>query len=149
MNDHEKWMRIAIEEANLAKNINEVPVGAVIVKNGKLLSKAHNQMISNNDSTAHAEIQAIRKACASEKNYRLVASTLYVTLEPCTMCLGAIIHSRISRVIFGASDFKSGVCGSCADLTLETFFNHKVEVVSGVLEGECKELLQSFFRLLR
>lgn len=149
MNDHEKWMRIAIEEANLAKNINEVPVGAVIVKNGKLLSKAHNQMISNNDSTAHAEIQAIRKACASEKNYRLVASTLYVTLEPCTMCLGAIIHSRISRVIFGASDFKSGVCGSCADLTSETFFNHKVEVVSGVLEGECKELLQSFFRLLR
>ena len=149
MNDHEKWMRIAIEEANLAKNINEVPVGAVIVKNGQLLSKAHNQMISTNDPTAHAEIQAIRKACIIEKNYRLVSSTLYVTLEPCAMCFGAMMHARIERIIYGAYDPKTGVCGSCEDLRDANCFMQEINITGGVLENECSKLLQSFFKSRR
>jgi len=149
MNDDEKWMRIAISEANLAKNEGEIPVGAVLIQNDKLIAKAHNQPILNHDPTAHAEIEVLRQAGSKLKNYRLLESTLYVTLEPCAMCLGAIMHARIARIVFGASDPKTGVCGSKADLTSEDFITHKVKVKGGVLEEESKEILQSFFKSRR
>jgi len=149
MNKDEKWMKIAISEANLAINDGEIPVGAVLIQNDKLIAKAHNQPILNHDPTAHAEVEVLRKAGKKLRNYRLSGSTLYVTLEPCAMCLGAIMHARIERIVFGASDPKTGVCGSKADLTSETFFNHKVQVVGGILEEENKEILQSFFKSRR
>ena len=149
MNEDEKWMKIAISEANLAKNEGEIPVGAVIVQNNKLIVKAHNKPILNHDPTAHAEVEALRKAGRKLKNYRLPGSTLYVTLEPCAMCLGAMMHARIERIVFGTSDPKTGVCGSKADLTSGAFFNHRIKVQGGVLEKETKNLLQSFFKSKR
>jgi tRNA(adenine34) deaminase len=149
MNIDEKWMKIAITEASVAKNEGEIPVGAVLIHNNKLIAKAHNQPILNHDPTAHAEVIAIRKAGKKLNNYRLAGSTLYVTLEPCVMCLGAIMHARIDRIVFGASDPKTGVCGSKADLTSEAFFTHKVKVHGGVLKEENKEILQSFFKSKR
>jgi tRNA(adenine34) deaminase len=149
MNIDEKWMKIAISEASVAKNEGEIPVGAVLIHNNKLIAKAHNQPILNHDPTAHAEVIALRKAGKKLNNYRLAGSTLYVTLEPCVMCLGAIMHARIDRIVFGASDPKTGVCGSKADLTSEAFFTHKVKVDGGVLEEENKEILQSFFKSKR
>ena len=149
MNDDEKWMKIAIFEANLAKVEGEIPVGAVLVLNDKLIAKAHNQPILNHDPTAHAEVEVLRKAGRKLKNYRLSGSTLYVTLEPCAMCLGAIMHARVERIVYGASDPKTGVCGSKTDLTSESFFTHKVKVDGGVLEEENKEILQSFFKSRR
>ena len=116
MSNDEEWMRIAIEEANLAMDKNEVPVGAVLVKNDTLIAQAHNKPITKNDPTAHAEIQLLRKAGEQQKNYRLPESTLYVTLEPCTMCFGAMVHARIDRIVYGASDPKTGVCGSRMNL---------------------------------
>ena len=107
MNQDEKWMEFAIEEAKKAKNKNEVPVGAILVKDQRIISRGHNQPISTNDATAHAEILAIRKASKAQNNYRLVNTTLYVTLEPCAMCLGALVHARVSRIVFGAHDFKT------------------------------------------
>ena len=149
MNEDEKWMQIAISEANLAKSKDEIPVGAVLIQNNKLIAQAHNQPISHNDPTAHAEIQVLRIAAKQQRNYRLVGSTIFVTLEPCAMCLGAMMHARIKRIVFGASDPKTGVCGSCANLTSEAFFNHRIAVLGGILENECKEILQSFFKLRR
>jgi len=149
MNKDEQWMKIAISEANLAKNEGEIPVGAVLIQNEKLVARAHNQPILNHDPTAHAEVEVIRKAGKKLKNYRLSGSTLYVTLEPCIMCLGAIMHARIERVVFGASDPNTGVCGSKADLTSEEFFTHKIKVDGGVLADENKEILQSFFKSRR
>ena len=149
MNEDEKWMQIAISEANLAKSKDEIPVGAVLIQNNELIAQAHNQPISHNDPTAHAEIQVLRIAAKQQRNYRLVDSTIFVTLEPCAMCLGAMMHARIKRIVFGASDPKTGVCGSCANLTSEAFFNHKISVLGGILEKESKEILQSFFKLRR
>jgi len=149
MNDDEKWMKIAINEANIAIGKNEIPVGAVIIQNDKLIAKAHNQPILNHDPTAHAEVEVLRKAGKKLKNYRLPGTTLYVTLEPCAMCLGAIMHARIERIVFSASDSKTGVCGSKANLTSEAFFNHRIIVEGGVLEKETKNLLQSFFKSKR
>ena len=149
MNDDEKWMQIAINESSAAKSEDEIPVGAVIVKNGQLIAQAHNQPISTNDPTAHAEILAIRKAGKKEKNYRLVGATLYVTLEPCLMCLGALMHARIERVVFGAKNTKNGFCGSLVDLTNDSQFNHRAIVTGGVLEKQCQEILRSFFKLRR
>ena len=149
MNEDEKWMQIAISEANLAKSKDEIPVGAVLIQNNELIAQAHNQPISHNDPTAHAEIQVLRIAAKQQRNYRLVGSTIFVTLEPCAMCLGAMMHARIKRIVFGASDSKTGVCGSCANLTSEAFFNHKISVLGGILEKESKEILQSFFKLRR
>ena len=145
----EKWMQYAIIEANIAKDKGEVPVGSIIVKNNQIIAKAHNSPISKNDPTAHAEIEVLRKAGKKLLNYRLPKTTLYVTLEPCAMCLGAMIHARIERVVFGASDPKSGVCGSTIDLSSESIFNHQISVSGGVLEHECKNILQSFFKLRR
>ena len=149
MNNDEKWMTLAIKQAVKANTEGEVPVGAVLVKNGVLIAQAHNQPISTNDATAHAEIQLLRAAGRHQKNYRLINTTIYVTLEPCVMCLGAMMHARIARIVFGASDPKTGVCGSYIDLINKSFFNHEMEISSGVLEKECKELLQSFFKSRR
>jgi tRNA(adenine34) deaminase len=149
MSNDEKWMRIAIEEANLAMDKSEVPVGAVLVKNDTLIAKAHNKPITKNDPTAHAEIQLLRKAGEQQKNYRLPESILYVTLEPCAMCFGAMVHARIDRIVYGASDPKTGVCGSRMNLNEENFFNHKISITSGILEKESSELLKLFFKSRR
>ena len=149
MSNDEKWMRIAIEEANLAMDKNEVPVGAVLVKNDTLIAQAHNKPITKNDPTAHAEIQLLRKAGEQQKNYRLPESTLYVTLEPCTMCFGAMVHARIDRIVYGASDPKTGVCGSRMNLNEENFFNHKISITSGILEKESSEGGKGVFKSRR
>jgi tRNA(adenine34) deaminase len=149
MNKDDKWMQIALHEANLAMNENEIPVGAVLVKNGKLIAQSHNQPIRKNDPTAHAEIQLLRKAGEQQKNYRLIGSSLYVTLEPCAMCFGAMVHARIDRIVYGASDPKTGVCGSCINLNKEKIFNHKISITGGVLEKESSELLRLFFKSRR
>jgi tRNA(adenine34) deaminase len=145
MNEDKKWMNLALNQAIKAEEKGEVPVGAIIVKNDILIAKAYNQPISKNDATAHAEIQVLRAAGEKLKNYRLSGTSLYVTLEPCAMCLGAIMHARIERIVFGAYDSKTGVCGSTANLIDANFFNHKIKLVSGVLENESKQLLKNFF----
>ncbi|BAS68274.1 MAG: tRNA adenosine(34) deaminase TadA [Gammaproteobacteria bacterium] len=144
-----QWMALAIEQALLAEKINEVPVGAVLIQDEQLIASAHNQPISNNDPTAHAEIQLLRKAGEKLNNYRLPNTTLYVTLEPCTMCLGAMVHARINRIVFGAFDEKTGVCGSCQNLANSDCFNHNIQVTGGILATECKTLLQNFFKRRR
>ena len=149
MNNDEKWMNLAIEQAIKAEKEGEVPIGAVLVKDGLLIAKAHNQPISTNDATAHAEIQLLRRAGNKLQNYRLNGCTLYVTLEPCAMCFGAMMHARIEHIVYGAYDPKTGVCGSCGDLSMANFFKHKININGGVLENECKELLHSFFKSLR
>ena len=145
MNEDEKWMQIAIQEAIKAEKEDEVPVGAVLIKDGHIIAKAHNQPISTNDATAHAEIQLIRAAGKIQENYRLTGTSLYVTLEPCAMCLGAMMHARIERVIYGAHDPKTGACGSCENLINANCFNHKIDSVGGVLENQCGDLLKKFF----
>ena len=145
MNEDEKWMSLALEQARKAEEEGEVPVGAILVKDDLLIAKAHNQPISTNDATAHAEIQLIRAAGRKLKNYRLTGTSLYVTLEPCAMCLGAIMHARVDRIVFGAHDPKTGVCGSSENLMDANCFNHKINLVSGVLENESKQLLKKFF----
>jgi len=142
----EKWMKLALEQARLAQAIDEVPVGAILVKDEQLIASAHNQPIINHDPTAHAEIQVLRAVGKKLNNYRLPNTTLYVTLEPCMMCLGAMIHARISRVVFGAYDLKTGVCGSCEDLSNSDCINHSIELQGGILEADCKSILQSFFK---
>ena len=149
MNEDEKWMSLALEQARKAEEEGEVPVGAVLVKDDLLIAKAHNQPISTNDPTAHAEIQLLRAAGEELKNYRLTGTSLYVTLEPCAMCLGAIMHARVEHVVFGAYDPKTGVCGSSENLIDANCFNHKIDLVSGVLENESKQLLKNFFNSRR
>ena len=145
MNDDEKWMTIAIQEALKAEAEGEVPIGAVLVKDGFLIAQAHNQPISTSDATAHAEIQLLRAAGKELQNYRLTGTNLYVTLEPCAMCFGAMMHARIERIVYGAHDPKTGVCGSSVDITREKCFNHEIDISAGILEGNCKKLLQKFF----
>ena len=149
MNNDEKWMEIAISEAIVAENEGEVPVGAIIINNERLVAKAHNQPILKNDPTAHAEIQVLRIAGKKQKNYRLAGSTLYVTLEPCLMCLGAMVHARIDRIIFGAFDSKDESCYSSIDLLNEQFPKNKIKISGGVSENKCKELLDVFFKKKR
>ena len=145
MNEDEKWMNLALEQAVKAEKEGEVPVGAILVKDGLLIAKAHNQPISTNDPTAHAEIQLLRAAGEELNNYRLNGTSLYVTLEPCAMCLGAMMHARVERIVYGAHDPKTGVCGSSENLIDANCFNDKIDLVSGVLENECKQLLKKFF----
>lgn len=147
--EEEKYMKMALKEAQKAFDEEEVPVGAVIVKEGRVIAKAHNQKEAKTDTTKHAEIIAIQKASRKLKNWRLEDTTLYVTLEPCTMCIGAIIGARIKKVCFGAMDEKTGACGSVLNIPKDYPFNHIVEVKSNVMEPECKELLQKFFKMLR
>jgi tRNA(adenine34) deaminase len=143
-------MRIALEEARRAQQIDEVPVGAVLVDaSGDLLATACNRTIANTDPTAHAEILALRSAAEKLKNYRLLNTTLYVTIEPCLMCMGAVVHARVARVVYGAPDPKWGAAGSLYHFGLDPRLNHRPEVVAGVCETECRELIQEFFRFKR
>lgn len=143
------YMRRAIELARRAAEEGEVPVGAVVVVDGKIVGEGWNRPIAAADPSAHAEIQAMRAACAALRNYRLLDSTLYVTLEPCPMCVGAIFHARVRRVVFGAKDPKTGAAGSVVDLFAEAKLNHHAVVESGLLADECGELLTRFFAARR
>ena len=142
-------MREALKEAQKAYDKLEVPVGAVIVKNGKIISRAHNLKETKFDTTKHAEILAIQKASRKLKSWRLLDCEMYVTLEPCSMCAGAIIQSRIKKIYIGAKDPKTGAVGSVLNLLEDYEFNHKVEVETGILEKECEKILKDFFKLLR
>ena len=142
----EKWMQVALAEAARAGESGEVPVGAVIVRDGELLASAHNSPISLRDPTAHAEILAIRAAAANLANYRLAGTTLYVTLEPCLMCAGAMIHARIGRLVFGAADPKGGAVVSLGRIFDDRRLNHVVAVTEGILKERCSEILSGFFR---
>ncbi len=145
----EKWMSRCQALAKKAEAEGEVPVGAIIVKEDKLISEGFNQPISQHDPTSHAEIMALRNAAQELENYRLPDTTLYVTLEPCAMCAGAIIHARVERVVFGAFDPKGGAAGSLFDILGTDKLNHEVEVTGGVLETECAVLLKAFFKSKR
>jgi tRNA(adenine34) deaminase len=148
--DHTKYIYLALDEAKKAGQKNEVPIGAVVVNsNGSVLAAAHNQVITRADGTAHAEILALRAACAAANNYRLPGTTLFVTLEPCPMCMGAIIHARLERLVFGAFDPKWGAAGSLYDFPADNRFNHQPEVISGVCEEACGRLIKEFFRTKR
>ena len=148
-NMHKFWMQKALEEAEKSLSKNEVPVGAVIVLDGEIIGRGHNQPILKKDPTSHAEIEAIRNASEVIKNYRLKGADLYVTLEPCAMCYGAIVHSRISNIFFGASDQKSGVCGSCEDLSKKRYFNHKPHITGQIMNKESSKILKDFFKAKR
>ena len=145
----EQWMQHALELAHKAETAGEVPVGAVIVLNGELVAEGWNQPISSSDPTAHAEIMALRAAGKKLDNYRLLDSELYVTLEPCPMCVGAMLHARIKRVIYAATDPKTGALGGAYDLLNSVSHNHSFEVTKSVLEQQSREMLQSFFRSRR
>ncbi len=138
-------MRLALDAAASAKALGEVPVGAVIVRQGEVIATGYNQPIGRHDPTAHAEIAALRAAAEALGNYRLPGCTLYVTLEPCAMCAGAMMHARLSRIVFGASDPKTGACGSVVNLFAEEKLNHHAELTGGVLAEECGTMLSAFF----
>ncbi len=139
----------ALAQAKLAADLDEVPVGAVVIRDGAVVSRAHNATIARNDPTAHAELLAIQQALTALGTDRLDDSTLYVTLEPCAQCAGAIVLAKLGRLVFGAYDDKAGMCGSVGDVVRHPRLNHRVEVIGGVLADECGELLQSFFRAKR
>ncbi len=142
-------MRSAIEEARAAAGKGEVPIGAVIVKNDQVVVRAHNLRESAQDPTAHAELLAIKEAAAKEGSWRLTDATMYVTLEPCIMCVGAILLARIPRLVFGARDEKAGAAGSLYDIPKDKRLSHRMTVVGGIMERECAELLTTFFKELR
>ncbi|MCF8053668.1 MAG: tRNA adenosine(34) deaminase TadA [Deltaproteobacteria bacterium] len=145
----EQYLRLALKEARRALQKNEVPIGAVAVCGGKVTAKAHNQTISKNDPTAHAEVLALRKAAKAVGNYRLTATTLYVTIEPCAMCVGALLHARIKRLVFGATEPKGGCVVSKVQLLTPGLFNHQIAVTGGVLSEECAAILSGFFQQKR
>ena len=145
----EFWMQRALELAQRAESKGEVPVGAVLVRDEHIIGEGWNQPISTNDPTGHAEIIALRAAAANINNYRLLDTTLYVTLEPCSMCAGALIHARVKRVVYGASDPKGGAAGSVFEILGTDKLNHSVEVTTGVLADKCAEILTGFFQQRR
>ncbi len=147
---HVELMKIALREAVKAREKQEIPIGAVLVaEDDELLAAAHNQTIARKDPTAHAEILALRRAADKLDNYRLLNTTLYVTVEPCPMCMGAAIHARVSRIVFGTHDPKWGAAGSLYNFAANQRFNHQPEVIDGICEGECQQLMQDFFRDMR
>ena len=146
MDHDESFMRLALAEAEKALLAGEVPVGAVMVRGGALIASAHNGPVGLKDPSAHAEILALRRAAAAEGNYRLAGTTLYVTIEPCLMCAGALIHARVSRLVFGASDPKGGAVVSLYGVLQDARLNHRVDVTGGVLREACSEILSRFFR---
>lgn len=145
----EYWMRKALEQANIAEQLGEVPVGAVLVCGGELIAEACNRQIIDNDPSAHAEIVTLRQAGQKLSNYRLVDSTLYVTLEPCTMCFGAMIHARVKRCVYAASEPRAGVLESQCQLADASFYNHHIEVRGGVLAETASNQLKAFFKQRR
>ncbi len=149
MQEKEKFMKEALKEAKKADKKLEVPVGCVIVKDGKIIARAHNIKETKQDTTKHAEIIAIQKASKKLETWRLLDTQMYVTLEPCSMCAGAIIQARIKKVYIGAMDEKTGACGSVLNLLQDYKFNHKVEVETGIRKEECENILKEFFKKLR
>ncbi len=149
VSSHRKWMEKALDLAEIAANQGEVPVGAIIVKDGQVISQAHNTRESSQNPLEHAEITAIQGASKKLKSWRLINCTLYVTLEPCCMCAGAIVNSRIERVVYAVKDPKAGAIGSVYEICLDGKLNHSPEVISGVLASESSRLLRSFFANLR
>ena len=143
------WMRHALTLADKAESIGEVPVGACVVLNGELIGEGFNTPITDNDPSAHAELRAVKEAASKVQNYRLIDATLYVTLEPCSMCAGMLVHARVKRVVFGAKDAKTGAAGSVMNLLQHPALNHQLEIVSGVLAEECANKLSDFFRKRR
>jgi tRNA(adenine34) deaminase len=141
-----QFMQQAIEQAQLAALAGEVPVGAILVRDGQVISKAFNKPITNHDPSAHAEMLALRQAALAEQNYRLPGTTLYVTLEPCTMCAGAMLHARVDRVVFGTPDPKTGAAGSVIDIFAMKQINHQTTIEGGMMSEECGQLLRNFFK---
>ena len=149
MSDYDAWMQLAIAEAREAERQGEVPVGAVVVRDGRVIGRGHNRTEALDDPSAHAEILALRAAGAENGDWRLEGTTLVVTLEPCPMCIGAIILGRVERLVYGAGDPRYGACGSAIELRTPELAPHLLETVTGVREAECGELLRAFFRRLR
>ena len=149
MEEKVKFMKEALKEASKSYKKEEIPVGAVIVKDNKIIAKAHNLKETKHDCTNHAEILAIKKACKKLNSWRLTGCTMYVTLEPCSMCTGALILSRIDKVVIGTMDEKTGACGSVLNLSKDYKFNHVLDIETGILENECKTMIQQFFKELR
>ncbi|MDC9597172.1 tRNA adenosine(34) deaminase TadA [Xenorhabdus anantnagensis] len=145
----EYWMRRAMDLAMQAQAKGEIPVGAVLVADNKVIAEGFNHPITDHDPTAHAEIIALRRGGIQSQNYRLLNTTLYVTLEPCVMCAGAMVHSRIQRLVYGASDMKTGAAGSLIDILRHPGMNHQIEITAGVLAEECSAMLSSFFKQRR
>jgi tRNA(Arg) A34 adenosine deaminase TadA len=148
-NEDAKWLERALDQARLALESGEVPVGALVIKDGELLGAGHNRNLLDHDPTAHAEVVALRQAAARIGNYRLTGCTMYATIEPCAMCAGALIHSRIARLVYGAADPKAGAAGSVLQVLNHPSLNHQMEVTAGVLADRCSEILQDFFRQRR
>jgi len=147
--DDAAWMRVALEQARIAAEAGEVPVGALVTKDGEIVGQGHNRNLLDNDPSAHAEIVALREAAARLGNHRLGGCEMFVTIEPCAMCAGALIHARLARLVYGASDPKAGAVASVLQVLNHPGLNHKIEVKCGVLEAECSTVLQTFFRSKR
>ena len=144
--DDESWMEQALEQARLAAQAGEVPVGALVIKDGEIIGLGHNRNLLDHDPSAHAEIVALRQAAARLGNHRLTGCEMFVTIEPCAMCAGALVHARLARLVYGTSDPKAGAAGSVLQVLNHSGLNHKMEVRSGVLAEKCSEILQAFFR---
>lgn len=149
MDEKIKFMKEALKEAQKSYKKEEIPVGAIIVKDGKIIAKGHNLKETKTDPTKHAEIIAIQKACKKLQTWRLTGCTMYVTLEPCSMCAGSLIQSRLDKVVIGTMDEKTGACGSVLNLLADYKFNHIVQIETGIMQEECKTILQQFFKELR
>ena len=146
---HEAFMKEALKEAQAALEKGEVPIGAVLVKEERILGRGHNVREGKRDPTAHAEIIALQEGSRALNSWRLTGTTLYVTVEPCPMCAGALIQARVKRLVFGVRDSKAGVCGSLYNLVQDDRFNHQIEVVEGIMEQDCRRIMQEFFQKLR
>ena len=144
--DDESWMEQALEQARLAAQAGEVPVGALVIKDGEIIGLGHNRNLLDHDPAAHAEIIALRQAAARLGNHRLTGCEMFVTIEPCAMCAGALVHARLARLVYGTSDPKAGAAGSVLQVLNHPGLNHKMEIRSGVLADKCSEILQKFFR---
>ena len=149
MDEKIKFMKEALKEAQKSYKKEEIPVGAIIVKDGKIIARGHNLKETKTDPTKHAEIIAIQKACKKLQTWRLTGCTMYVTLEPCSMCAGSLIQSRLDKVVIGTMDEKTGACGSVLNLLSDYKFNHTVQIETGIMQEECKTILQQFFKELR
>ena len=147
--NHESWMRVALEEAAVASVHGEIPVGAIVVAGDRIVGRGHNRSIGLSDPTAHAEVMALRDAGARIGNYRLPETIMYVTLEPCPMCAGALLHARVGNLVFGARDSEIGAAGSAMNLLESPLANHRCQVIAGILETDCSERLEQFFALRR